>query len=604
MVSFAAPKISVVMAYFNRYPQLVTTLDTIAASTHKNVEVIIVDDCSTDGAPIDDLASLYAFTIKVIHMDPAQKTYKNSCVPFNRGFDQATGQLIMLQNPEVCHIGDVLRHAATHIGPKDYYSYACLPLPNYDYNAYVKTMVTHKRPRPSNLNDYSLGIPLTEMVTHVHKVPQPLAWYNNPDKPTYYHFCAVTHALNIRRVRGFSQEYKDGRGFDDNDLVLKMQKVLNLNMVTPPVRECYVIHQYHPPSPSAYCLDFPVDNPARIDYLKNNALFDKIKADYDSKPLLNSIPKIFHAYWDGSPMSHINYLTVKTFHYYNPEYEIIVWTPTVRFNKITWSECFHKAPYTGTDYWPILQAEPYVQIKQLDMAAIGFRNDVSEVFKSDFARMYLLTEYGGLWSDLDIFYVKPLSEMIKARGTDFDTLFVYGVLYFDGQNNNIKHPQSHDGPMSEFWYFPVAFFMATKGNKFFADIYNKSKDFFDPKAYQCLGIPMFQKKYGSGPDAPDRIRAAYPELTICVEPHETYLPIQWYELDDLFKHPCTPIPEISVGIHLCGGADKFKEYTNDPTSPNNGSCMSQLVQKFLALEKGHNLSKPIINLTNYQTIQV
>ena len=44
------------------------------------------------------------------------------------------------------------------------------------------------------------------------------------------------------------------------------------------------------------------------------------------------IPKIFHSYWDGSPLSFLQYLTVKTFQDLNPDWEINLYIPKYRFN--------------------------------------------------------------------------------------------------------------------------------------------------------------------------------------------------------------------------------------------------------------------------------
>jgi glycosyltransferase involved in cell wall biosynthesis len=47
----AAPKVSVVLVTYNRAAQLPTTLDSLLAQTHTDFELIVSDDCSTDGTP-------------------------------------------------------------------------------------------------------------------------------------------------------------------------------------------------------------------------------------------------------------------------------------------------------------------------------------------------------------------------------------------------------------------------------------------------------------------------------------------------------------------------------------------------------------------------
>lgn len=609
------PKISIVMAYYNRYPQLITTLDSIQKSSYQNIEVIIVNDCSTDSSPIDSLPTLYEYPIMIVNMDPNKKTYTNSCVPYNVGLNLARGDITIIQNPEVCHVGDVLRYTAENLGPNDYFSYACAAIPSYEVNNIVKTLLMEDNRRDS-CEDYSLGLSYDEILdvvkshsnhpnfSHLNvstNNPQ-IVWYNNPSWPNYFHFCAATFTSNIRKMRGFSLEYQNGRCFDDDDLVFKARDVLGLNMITPSIDKCFVFHLYHPPSPAVNCLDFPVDNPVRIGFIRNQKIMERKKRILASQPLRNSIPKIFHAYWDGSPMSLLNYLTVRTFHYYNPEYDIIIWTPSNRYAEISWKEGAHRTPYTGFDYWPMLQEESFVQIKPIDIEEIGFRNDVSEVFKSDYLRWYLLSKYGGLWSDMDIFYIRPVNSI--EPDTDFDTLFVCAENYYQNKNGKLEiidkpiECESNNLPSDIIVakYFTIAFLMANENNPLFTDVLHASNECFDPNRYQSLGMELFAKKYGTV----DNLIDTYPQLRISPQTGDLYLPIQWYELHKLyeesFETSVKNIPSKSIGIHLFGASEPYKKYCNDPDNLNNNSLMSHLIRKFLIIEKNHGLDKYIVNL--------
>src|SRR5690349_7515983 len=120
----------------------------------------------------------------------------------------------------------------------------------------------------------------------------------------------------------------------------------------------------------------------------------------------NQIPKIFNAYWDQSPLSYMNYLTVKSFSYYNPDWIIHIYVPTQKTEKITWITNEQKIKYTGVDYWSELTNGKIknLTIIPIDFESIGFYNHASEVIKSDYLRWHLLSTTGGLWSDLDILY--------------------------------------------------------------------------------------------------------------------------------------------------------------------------------------------------------
>ena len=71
--------ISVIVPVYNLENYIVRTLDSILSQTYKNIEVIVVDDSSTDSSAkiIDDYADLYRDVIKIF-------TYQNSGVSVAR----------------------------------------------------------------------------------------------------------------------------------------------------------------------------------------------------------------------------------------------------------------------------------------------------------------------------------------------------------------------------------------------------------------------------------------------------------------------------------------------------------------------------------------
>ena len=62
--------ISVIVPVYNLESYIVRTLDSILSQTYKNIEVIVVDDGSTDSSAkfIDDYADLYRDVIKIFHI--------------------------------------------------------------------------------------------------------------------------------------------------------------------------------------------------------------------------------------------------------------------------------------------------------------------------------------------------------------------------------------------------------------------------------------------------------------------------------------------------------------------------------------------------------
>ena len=91
----SSTKISIVMAYFNRKEQLIQTITNINKSSHKNIELVIVDDASEkDQDPnlfVNDVVR-HDISVNIISVAKEDKTWVNPCIPYNIGFKQADGE--------------------------------------------------------------------------------------------------------------------------------------------------------------------------------------------------------------------------------------------------------------------------------------------------------------------------------------------------------------------------------------------------------------------------------------------------------------------------------------------------------------------------------
>ncbi|WP_435657271.1 glycosyltransferase family 2 protein [Brucella pituitosa] len=88
-----APKVSVIVTSYNIRPYIVTCLDTVCNQSLKDIEIIIVDDGSTDGTV--DIIKKYAATddrIKIILFE--RNTVGGVATAANAGMDIATGEYI------------------------------------------------------------------------------------------------------------------------------------------------------------------------------------------------------------------------------------------------------------------------------------------------------------------------------------------------------------------------------------------------------------------------------------------------------------------------------------------------------------------------------
>ena len=134
------PFISIVMAYHNRIEQLKVTLESISASKYSNFEVIIVDDASDDFHSVSKIINSYDYEIKVLSITKEQKKWINPCIAYNFGFMLAKGDIIIIQNPEIVHIGDVLTYTANNIKDGMYIVYSVFSSPSFTHNRYFYSM--------------------------------------------------------------------------------------------------------------------------------------------------------------------------------------------------------------------------------------------------------------------------------------------------------------------------------------------------------------------------------------------------------------------------------------------------------------------------------
>ena len=102
---------SIVMGYYNRKKQVINTLNYFKENYKKyNFEVIIVDDNSIPEHNLNDIINDYEYNINYITINKKDKGDRiNPSVPYNIGFKNAKGKIVVIQNPECIHVGDLLK---------------------------------------------------------------------------------------------------------------------------------------------------------------------------------------------------------------------------------------------------------------------------------------------------------------------------------------------------------------------------------------------------------------------------------------------------------------------------------------------------------------
>lgn len=209
-------KIAIVMTYLNRQHQLMKTLESFLQYNPDDFFVIIVDD----GSPVDiQLPEKLPFSVTVIKMK--DKYWTQGDPAYNTGFSYALSKkpdIVIIQNAECYHLGDILGHAKKYVDDKSYVSYGC----------------------------YSQGKgedPGSVINNKGASFDGESAWYNHPiHRPKPYHFCAAISANNLRKLNGFDERFSFGTGFDDDYF---LHQILTLGLEIYTTDEPIVVHQWH-----------------------------------------------------------------------------------------------------------------------------------------------------------------------------------------------------------------------------------------------------------------------------------------------------------------------------------------------------------------------
>lgn len=227
---------TVVIAYYNRLPQLAFTLRTISMSDYPDLDVIVVDDM---GEPaLDAIAATYPYPIQVIR--PASpKMWHNPCVAFNTGFRHAQGDVIITNQCECCHRGDAITRLMQLVDDGTYVSCQV-----YAASREQTTQIQHV-PQGVNIHEW-----IDRCLPKVEGEPDwqhdRNGWWNHAVyRPMKYHWVAAITRANLEKLKGFDERFAYGWWFEDNDFVDRAGR-LGLKCVITSDPDIYAVHQYHP----------------------------------------------------------------------------------------------------------------------------------------------------------------------------------------------------------------------------------------------------------------------------------------------------------------------------------------------------------------------
>ncbi len=212
------------MAYYNRKKLLINTLKSIEKFNHdkNNLEIIIVDDASLEEERLESIQNNFKLNLKIIRIDPKNKKHLNSCIPFNIGFKEATGDIIIIQNPECYHFSDIVSFSKL-LEENNYTAFSCYSLTKENNKLLESGGQINLFPRAASF-DGDDGF-------YCHQIYRP--------KP--YHFCSSIYKKDLDELGGFDERYAFGVGYDDDEFLHRIYlKKLKVN-----ISNELVFHQNH-----------------------------------------------------------------------------------------------------------------------------------------------------------------------------------------------------------------------------------------------------------------------------------------------------------------------------------------------------------------------
>lgn len=194
---------------------------------------------------------------------------------------------------------------------------------------------------------------------------------------------------------------------------------------------------------------------------------------------MRRIPKTAFFYWGAPVLPYIRYMCFKSFRQYNPDWKVVLFTPTQLTTTQSWTSFENKQTFNTEDYSDRLN-DLGVHVCKFDMEAIGFPNTLSEVLKSDIIRLHLLATVGGLWSDSDIIYFRPLSHALPQ--TDHNAFFCF----------RRGGPTQENTPKNGPRYHSIGFMAGAPGNQYFNQLFAGVSRALNTDQYQSAGSTYYK----------------------------------------------------------------------------------------------------------------
>lgn len=269
-------------------------------------------------------------------------------------------------------------------------------------------------------------------------------------------------------------------------------------------------------------------------YIDNNYNFWNVK----------NVPKIAHFYWGSNKLSFMRYMTIYSFKKLNPDWSVILYVPKEVNSFKNW-QSFHQSDSCDyqqeKDYTNELKKMP-IKIIEVDFTNTLVK-DAGEAQRSDYLRWNLLYQKGGAWFDMDILFIKPLSELAF---NNLNNCYANLFLTFDERHCN---------------ELPIGALFTSPKTQFYKDVCNQLKLVTNLNDYQAIGINILNKIIFNE----QYFKTKYSNLKIINFNFNNFYLLDYKNLIDIYKNnffeKLKNNKEV-IGIHWYGGDRMSSEFNN------------------------------------------
>jgi len=272
---------------------------------------------------------------------------------------------------------------------------------------------------------------------------------------------------------------------------------------------------------------------------------------------MNKIPKILYLYWDRRPMSWLQSMTVDTFIRHNPGWKVCVYVPEI----IKASNNEYIPDYIGEDFFSRVENNPQVSIIKMDPKQYNIKEDLHNILKSDILRYHLLYETGGVWSDFDVLWLKPMEHLSNiTSNTGLDLVICKCMEYPD---KGVFH--YNIGILASIPKHPFYKSLIDECDK----IQKSQKKNLD---HQEFGVVMWKSLFPGLND----IKNKYPDVADIK--YEVFYPYSIFGMSKLYNSvDLSVIKDTTMCVHWFNGHEFSKKFVNG--CPLNINCsMTEIIK--------------------------